>query len=361
MNRWIGIGVAAALTAAVIWGWQGSWTNGGGLAPKMVFEETLHNFGQMDQLKTGAHEFRISNEGTADLVLNFQYTHCGCTRVKLNELVWNPKVEKDPPDGTIQLAPGEKATLQITWDTEQKRGPFRTSIRLGTNDPDHNSVEFYLEGEVIPVVELSRTYIRMTKLRSDVLSSESFEVASQLAEDMELHHKIASNPLVHVTFEPYNQEKLTSMSLKSGYQGTVKIDPGLPIGSFRARVTIGTNLPDRPEFMIQIAGKVKGDVILTPSDQLDFKGIRLGSDEGRSLHVDIKVTRDEPVKVDALHWTPEFLQVSVEPQTGKNRYRLEVFVPLDAPGGNFKGTIELETSYAGAKKILIPVGGRLFR
>lgn len=99
------------------------------------FDFYTHDFGTIkeDGGKV-SYDFRFTNAGNLPLKITGVQAACGCTVV-------------DWPKSTF--APGEKGHLIVTFDPENKPGPFNKSITVSTNT-QQETVLLYLTGKVTP-------------------------------------------------------------------------------------------------------------------------------------------------------------------------------------------------------------------
>jgi hypothetical protein len=177
---------------------------------------------------------------------------------------------------------------------------------------------------------------------------------------------------------------LASVEAKSGLKANIKVEPGLPIGPFNSVLTFKTNCEERPELSVAVSGQVGGDVLMNPFDRITFGIVKASEVNTRHIFLTFRSKSETPVEAQEPVTTlrrfdllkapdkdkdtdspPEeppgiagknFLKVTMERiETGKNRFRLQVEVPRGAPGGQFKGMIELETNHPTAKLVRIPV------
>jgi hypothetical protein len=335
--------------------------------PRFVTDKTSYNFQKMDQGTIGQHTFEIRNEGVGELSLRIQQTTCGCTSVKLADVVWDPK---DPaPKTIVTVPPGEKVQLEMNWNTAERVGDFRTSANLDTNDPKQPVAIFSVDGEIIPFLEVTQSQIRIDEVKNKEVSRASTHVYSKKYDDLQLTGFTATNSLVSAEFEPMDEAYLQSMKATSGVKINIVIQPGLPIGPFAAAVICKTNKEQRPEIRIDVVGHVAGDVLLTPYDKFDFGSVSVR--DGKIILLFVKIVGETPVEVKIgsirlyrpdrtgeTTGTPvdSFLDVKLTEYTkGKNRWQLKAEVPAGSPAGEFRGGVELETTHPTAKTIKIPV------
>ena len=320
--------------------------------PRAEVDRHTYSFEPMDQNSLGTHRFEVRNEGEGELRLRIQNTSCGCTSVKVGDVVWNPK--EFAPKRIITVPPGDMVDVEMNWDTEQRSGEFRTTAKVETNDPKQPVLSFIVQGTIIPFVEITQPQLRIEQASNSDGTISSTHVFSKKFDDLEILSVVSSNPLVTVEFEPAETTILETLNAKSGKKANIKILPGLPIGPFNASLVFRTNHEERPEVTMSVVGLVQGDVLLSPESNLNF-GI-VTATVGSSKVIFIKVRSEDKAEIKVSHVDPEFVKATIQEfESGKNRWQLKVEVPIGAPGGQFKGMVELETTHPTAKVVKIPV------
>ena len=88
-----------------------------GKFPVMQFEETVYDFGTIDQGTNVEHRFTFTNTGDAPLVIVDAKSSCGCTV---------PEKPKDP------IAPGKNGQIKVKYDTNRV-GPIRKTVTVYSN------------------------------------------------------------------------------------------------------------------------------------------------------------------------------------------------------------------------------------
>jgi len=313
------------------------------------------NFGTMGQETSDRHIFQITNEGEGELKIRLANTSCGCTSVKFGEVEWNPKDEPTAPRTVVRVPVQGKLDIELTWDTQMKSGEFRTSATFETNDPRQPMPQFTVEGQIQPFIEVSDTLLQFVGTRNTEPTSAFFYLYSKILDDLEITEVVSSNPLVTTQVEPASQEMLEGLLAKRGYKCTATVQPGVPIGRFDAKLVVYTNHEKRKEVEIGISGSFTGDVMVSP-DRLSFGHVAAG--KSSALSTIVKVRSESDVNVSVKRVVPDFLVVELK-QSGsaKNRYQLQVVIPADAPGGEFRGGVELTTDHPTASSVKIPIHG----
>ena len=85
--------------------------------PKIAFNETTHDFGELKKGSKGEVEFEIKNEGTVDLVIIDAKASCGCTV---------------PEKPQAPIKPGQSAKMKVVFSANTA-GLQSKDITLTTN------------------------------------------------------------------------------------------------------------------------------------------------------------------------------------------------------------------------------------
>ena len=89
-----------------------------GQQPVAKFDALEHDFGTIDEGTQAKHSFKVTNTGTADLVITEAKPSCGCTV---------PDYTKTP------IKPGESGQIDMTFDSTGKTGDQSKSITVTMN------------------------------------------------------------------------------------------------------------------------------------------------------------------------------------------------------------------------------------
>lgn len=101
--------------------------------PTMTFEETVVDYGTIEQGSDPLRVFGFTNTGDEPLIISKAKGSCGCTV---------PKYPQEP------ILPGETAKIEVRYDTN-RIGPFQKTVTLTTNEakPTHT---LKIKGKVNP-------------------------------------------------------------------------------------------------------------------------------------------------------------------------------------------------------------------
>lgn len=87
--------------------------------PVLTFEQDVFDFGTVIEGKSVNHTYEFVNTGKSDLVITNVSTSCGCTTAK----DWSKK----------PYQPGEKGTITITFESENRPGKINKSVDIVSN------------------------------------------------------------------------------------------------------------------------------------------------------------------------------------------------------------------------------------
>jgi hypothetical protein len=104
-----------------------------GSMPKILFEETEHDFGNMIQGERVIYGFHFTNIGGSDLLITHVSTSCGCT-------------VGDYPRNAI--APGESGIIEVTFDSKKRKGYQNKTITVLANT-NPNSTTLRIKTKII--------------------------------------------------------------------------------------------------------------------------------------------------------------------------------------------------------------------
>lgn len=102
-------------------------------APKVEFDKTTHDFGDVKQKEKVTTKFTFKNKGKSDLIIRKIKASCGCTATS---------PEKDV------IKPGEPSFIKVTFNTGGRRGKQRKTITVITNDPKQSTTRLKIEATV---------------------------------------------------------------------------------------------------------------------------------------------------------------------------------------------------------------------
>jgi hypothetical protein len=129
-------------------------------APQLYLPEESFDFGKIIQGDIVTHNFSIENHGASLLEISKVSPSCGCTAGRLDK----PK-----------LGPGERALLEITFNSDRFPGRQNKSITLSSNDPSNPSAQIHFTAYVKTAFTLQPGYITFTS-SPDSLSTQERDI-----------------------------------------------------------------------------------------------------------------------------------------------------------------------------------------
>ena len=104
-------------------------------APAASFKTKEESFGDIRKGTKADCHFTLTNTGKRPLFIRATKTSCGCAAVTL---------------GKKMVAPGESATIRVTFDSAGKSGRQYKTVTVITNDPRQPETELRIKGNVTP-------------------------------------------------------------------------------------------------------------------------------------------------------------------------------------------------------------------
>ena len=86
--------------------------------PEITFETTEHDFGKVIRGEIVVYSFKFENTGNSELLISDVSASCGCTATDY---------PRDP------LKPGEKGTVKVTFNSNNRRGFQHKPVTVATN------------------------------------------------------------------------------------------------------------------------------------------------------------------------------------------------------------------------------------
>ena len=93
---------------------------------KIVFTETIHDFGKVEQGIELNHSFEFKNKGRGVLEITGVSASCGCTGAVL--------------DGKKDFEEDESGEIKVKFNTQGREGINRKTITVSSNDPANPTI-----------------------------------------------------------------------------------------------------------------------------------------------------------------------------------------------------------------------------
>lgn len=149
-------------------------------APKIHFDEMLHDFGRVRSGAIMKHEFTLTNQGNADLLIHGVLPSCGCTTVS---------------DFPAKVPPGGQAKLNLTFNSFSLMGEQIRTLLVKSNDPERPDLVLQLKGQYwMPVEIYPLTALLFLPPHTDQKLSTTVRVVNQLEQPLKLQPPVSSVP-----------------------------------------------------------------------------------------------------------------------------------------------------------------------
>lgn len=306
--------------------------------PRIECSSTAWDFKEIGLKAPCVHVFKITNTGTATLMIINTAPSCGCTVPSMSRKA---------------IPAGESEDLKVTYDSNRK-GSFHKTVTVTSNDPVHASVVLSIEGNVVSEVDVSPQWgVRWpAPIRREDLptSSQRITVSTSKLEELKIEKLESANASLvwKIVDGPDARTRIILLSVK----------PDAPAGLLSANLVIHTNSSMQPVIDVQVHAEVTGEIEVTPI-QLFFRSSPDGSmledrfsvrDRKAKGNLKLMEIRDEGGNL-------ELITETVKPDTQFTiRARVE---PGAYKAGFFSGDITITTNRAGEEKLKVSYSGHL--
>jgi Protein of unknown function (DUF1573) len=361
MTRWIGLACAlVVLTGAATVVYQvlpeplpeptiERLRQSDGPPPKLeLIGGKVYEFGALAANTKGSHTWLFKNVGRGPLEVWLEQTSCSCTVAQL-------KTEEGEPKRMVTIPPGGSIPLEVTWEG-RTWGRFGQSATLGTNDPDNRPVNLSVVGTILAPVEAEPSEsITFPEISAEESHRQTVAIVSHDRPDLKLTKLVSSKPgLIVAEAKPMTPEELRRRKVKSGYNVTVEVKPGLSPGRFSEELMVETDHPNRPALKLTVVGRTYGPISVVPSGLLMPSVV---SRRGASQDLKLIVRGADRTHFEVAS-KPEKIRVAIAPEDqpgATGRYRVTVTVPPGTSPGVLDDPIVLKTDHPKIHEVRIPV------
>jgi len=350
--------------------WQRWWVAGGGvpeldvaaatkgktaktrIGPQPVadVDSDEFRFGTIAFGATRTHLFTITNRGDALLELRKGSTSCKCTISELKK-------------GSI--APGESAQVKLAWTAKLMEGNFREIATILTNDPRRSRIELSVTGRVTRTLQIEPHDFVFSKVNIDEEKTARVRLLCfgedpvKITDTKLVMRSKDNDKFFDISIKPIPRDALGNPDANSGFDVSLTIKPGIPVGTFRGRLELTTNVKRQGAFYLPIRGSVASDLSVVGKGWSSGDGIlALGTIHGRQgfkrpLFIYLRGRHPEQIDLGPIETDPDCLHVTL----GKKKSLLDgrvVSVPLtlEIPAGT-RSINRLGTAQAPFEEIVV--------
>ncbi len=315
-------------------------TEGEALAPKVVVENDAYEFGSMDSNSKNHHDFIVYNKGAGPLKLTKGETTCKCTVAKLDE---------------TEIPPGGQSKVSIEWTAQSLTGSFRQTATILTNDPDHPRVTLTISGRVTAAARAVPSEVVFSRISSGETGNASVRLfgygSEQNLETKGFHLEENNNAkYFDVVLRPLPADQIRDEpDAKSGWEVQITLKPGLPVGPFRQKISVNTNLKEAATIEIPIRGEISSEISVTGAEFDPETGVlMLGTVDGsqgaeRTVRIFVRGPFCKEVKFEPVEVIPSLIRVKVGKTTEMSNGTvtltpLTIEIPKGSPPANHLGS-----------------------
>jgi len=283
--------------------------------PKISFEKTVHNFGELDIGQKGECEFQFKNTGSGLLKIGRIKATCGCTV---------PTLAKK------QYQPGERGVIKITYSGQSKPGSVAKNIYVNTDDTENPKVKLTIKAKVVSLLEALPSKLHLSTQKENAAAPD-ITIRSKDGGAFAITGFTSTNNVISIEFDPNTsagdfvlKPKVDMQKLREHRHGTIKIKLSHPK---QRSVDIHYEILSR--FQVQ------------PS-RLLLSNLEPGKSQTKQIL--IKSTNGEPFKIDSISSKKGYAKV-VSQQPSSEGIELTVQVTAPPKKGqsiHFRDTLEIK-------------------
>ena len=265
--------------------------------PRLICEEPSYNFGEREEGESVEHSFVIKNVGDAPADAKKLKAQCGCAAVK---------VAQD------KLAPGEKTSMTLRMSVGKRRGPFRKSTAITSDDDKQDALTLTFEGTVTSTLSVAPERVELGSVDAGK------EVTRSAVVTFTQHTPVK---ITRVVSDPVDLLASEASALQNGsrYRVTIRLKPVKESTTIHGRVLLYTDSGKHPMIDIPVTGTVVGDLVATPNV------IFLTGDPKALVarNVLIRSPKDKPFEIKGIECPSPSVKTEVKPM-GPGKYRIEI-------------------------------------
>ena len=197
-----------------------------GPSPKIVFEQTVHDFGPVAPGSLNPCKFKFKNKGTGILKISEITKTCGCTVFTLEKK---------------EYAPGEEGTIDVGFNADRSSGVRTRHLYVLSNDKDNPRVELTIKASIAQKITYNPEKLDYTTRGEN---AGVLELTLQSVDDQNFAITAfnATGDAVSADFDP--NQKAAKFVLKT------KMDPQKTGVNSSGRIEITTSHPECPTITV---------------------------------------------------------------------------------------------------------------
>lgn len=217
-------------------------------APKIVFDETSYDGGEIIEGEKLPHEFKFRNEGKGVLTLTNVRSTCGCTVAKPDKKNYNP---------------GEEGTIKVIFNSHGYKGNVIKTVNVFTNDPLQPKISLTLKCFVKKYIDFNPRFLSFGNINMGSKKTMSMIFRGGVEKQFKITKIEFPVQLKDIT--TYKITKLPNEDKVSAYKVDITINPKkVTMQSFGYSFLVHTDSKHVPVIPIQIRGVFVGPISYFP-------------------------------------------------------------------------------------------------
>lgn len=312
------------------------------MQPRMMVGVEVLDFGTVPDNELLSKEFKIRNEGRANLEIKSLQASCGCTR---------PETDREI------LRPGEEATITVGFKPFNRVGIQNQRVTISTNDPERPTTVVRVKADVQPRLFLEPKVLQFPGMRKGDPMKRTIKVAGRES-DFEVTNVVFDGPGEYTWELGQKQEVLKAGTTLYEYEVDITAQGDVPVGNSILNLTIQTNDPVQPSKPMRASLTMLGELVVTPA-RVGLRALRPGT----QFSSQVRVTHRGRAPFEISEAVIEDISGSqVEAEVVKLddfSYRINVLGTATDSGRFVRGKIILKTTVEGEDDIEVPYFGTL--
>ena len=304
-------------------------------APRIVFQELLHDFGTVEQGDQVNHLFKFTNQGSRDLRIESVKTSCGCTAAVISSEV---------------TAPGQEGTISATFDTSKFFGDRVKTVSVHSNDPLQPVTTLTLQGAIAVEVTIEPAQLYLGRVRRGADATHTIELLHDASKPITITEVTVASPLVSLRSEDLEKNG------KKGKKLFVTLRKDAPLGRVRTDITVTTTSQKHPTLFIPVFPHIEGELLVQPP-QVSFGVVRKG--DTKQHDISIKSRASNPIRIIRTQSSTPMVIAEMATVKEGEEYHLTLKVNPEGEPGQIRGEVQVFTDHPVEKVLAIPVYGML--
>lgn len=211
--------------------------------PRITVKSDKHDFGTIVEGQVVSYKYEIQNTGTSELKISEVKASCGCTAAAPEKL---------------NLKPGEKTSVKVEFNSENRLGPQEKFVYIFSNDPVNPQYKLNFTCVVVEPKDALPKDGKFSKLKLALTQYDFGNVTEGKIVDVKVNFKNEGKGVLQIndvkTSCGCTAALLSSKTIQPGESGNVRIelDTANREGKLTRTVTLMSNDPLQPNQTITL-------------------------------------------------------------------------------------------------------------